>query len=61
MISDAPFVSYKDEKPKSESKKAMDDLAERWAKRNAKKQGEKVKLSDFLRDDNVVKQALKKD
>jgi hypothetical protein len=47
MIADQPFVSFK-KKEKKATKKAMDDLAEQWAKRKKESGGDgKDPLADF--------------
>lgn len=52
MASDVPFVAYKNKKDvKSNSKRAMDNLSDRWHKKRAGEKSEKISLSEYMHKD----------
>ncbi len=56
MIADQPLIVY-DKKDKKHTESQMNDLADKWLEKK-KKEGsnkEKVRLSDYLKNDNILK------
>lgn len=52
MAIDTPIVVYDDKKKKEPTRKKMDEMAEKWAKRKKSEGslvGKEVKLSDILK------------